>query len=564
VLIHRTSAEFSTDSYCPWSAITAAPQISDATGSDEAVACVRRWLDQCISQHDRCAHTTSTPLPTRILRIYGPDEVKLHISNEDSAQYVCLSHCWGKSNIIQTTMSTIVDHQAYIKWETLPKTFQEAISFAHRLGFKYVWIDSLCIIQDSDEDWQNEGSQMASIYKNAILTLVATRSPDSDGGCFTIPLPKYHSRNWSFTDANNMPYQLHSRTSLDHWPYESNGLPLLKRAWALQERLLSPRLVHFTDNELVWECLEAFTCECSKIDIKDHYRGRKKADVASKLAAHAPLEEIDSQWQEIISSYSAMSLTFPNDIFPALQGLAKTVPPKMGTYLAGLWSATLLENLSWDSASFGAHPRPKEWRAPTWSWASTTGKIFWMRSNKRASEIRTFITILSATTSPRGADAMGELVSGELIIRCRLLDARVLHSEPKERLVKKPLDRQLCKALLSICVGDRWIAFKPTHGTGHHLRWDYEVDAAGPHHVADGEDVAIVKLEGDARRPEDVSEYYSSLWLIVRKSVGDKGAYERIGVIKVWAQRNGTVEEKDIDFLDRAYDGKSEMEMRII
>jgi hypothetical protein len=115
-----------------------------------------------------------------------------------------------------------------------------------------------------------------------------------------------------------------------HWE-----LPLSSRAWAFQERLLSPRILHFTENELIWECSEGIECECSGIH-DTYWDVPNKTTSLSRLWADEPLSKIDRQWQDIVSLYTAKSLTFSNDIFPALQGLAKMVPPKMGPYVADL------------------------------------------------------------------------------------------------------------------------------------------------------------------------------------------------------------------------------------
>jgi hypothetical protein len=115
------------------------------TGSFRAILRARAWLDECINEHGLgCRHTRECRLPTRILRIDGPRTVKLYASKREPAAYLCLSHCWGTRPILQTTTLNLDDHLNAIPWEDMPRSFQDAVTFTHGLGFKYLWIDSLC------------------------------------------------------------------------------------------------------------------------------------------------------------------------------------------------------------------------------------------------------------------------------------------------------------------------------------------------------------------------------------------------------------------------------------
>ncbi|CAG5174570.1 uncharacterized protein ALTATR162_LOCUS7815 [Alternaria atra] len=162
-----------------------------------------------------------------------------------------------------------------IPWDELPKTFQEAILVTRELGLNYLWIDSLCIIQDSKADWQLESAEMAGIYQSAFLTLAATSSPDSNGGLWvrsqsnTLTYAKVILRH----DGKDYPVYVKERPV--HWPaatetYVNQTFPLLTQGWVYQERLLSPRFLHFGKDELVWECLEESVCECGGYSL-DHW-----------------------------------------------------------------------------------------------------------------------------------------------------------------------------------------------------------------------------------------------------------------------------------------------------
>jgi hypothetical protein len=142
-----------------------------------------------------------------------------------------------------------------------------------KLGFQYLWIDSLCIVQDSPSDWDYASSQMATIYRNSFLTIAATRSTNGSGGFF-------FERNKDYTCLRRYPISgsenniFLSRKLPLHMVKElfqdgTTKYPLHARAWAFQERLLSPRIIQYTEGELVWECKTRTRCECTLFDVED-------------------------------------------------------------------------------------------------------------------------------------------------------------------------------------------------------------------------------------------------------------------------------------------------------
>jgi hypothetical protein len=459
-------------------------------------------------------------------------------------------------------------YQAGIIWEELPKTFREAIFFAYRLGFEYIWIDSLCIIQDSEEDWRQEASSMANIYENASLTLCATRSADSSEGCYATASSAYQFKKWSFVDSASNTVEVHTRSPLSHIAVTA-GLPdigniftapLLFRGWTLQERLLSPRSVHFMETELVWDCSEGLTCECEEIQY-NVLRGRKE-DLQLNLWADHSMEDLHHQWQEIVLIYSDMSLTLSKDIFPALQGFAKKMPAKMGKYLAGLWQETLIPDLAWCASQSGTLSRPKEWRAPTWSWASTTASVWspvtFTQLTKRTA---TSITVLEATTIPKGNDPTGELLAGELRIRGRGLKGNLIYLRSAATTeYYEDTDRYLDRPKFVI-------RFVDSQGLQHNdlsfdcnINWDYTIDSQGPDHIPDGSEVTLVRILGPSYPLFDEATIESN-WLILINSNNSPGAFERVGSALLFRlfPRPHSVPE-----LEKAYDASPEIEIRIV
>jgi hypothetical protein len=306
-------------------------------------------------------------------------------------------------------------------------------------------------------------------------------------------------------------------------------LPLSRRGWAFQERILSPRVLHFTEQELIWECLESVTCECSHVQ-RDTVAPTKKIRFAQSL------HEADRQWQTIVLLYTHTCLTFTKDIFPALQGLAKAVHPVLGSYLAGLWSNTLIPHLAWRSVyiSWSAQSnRPKEWRAPTWSWASTTANIIWIDPRQRTFDldlkISTFITVVDCTVVAKGEDNTGELVSGELKIRGRCVRGTLSYTAN----FRSPWygDHVFPEARPGLVLR---LDEAGTDGEGQmicsspYISWDYFIKAPGLYHVADGSDVIVVKIE------EVIGRYVAtSQWLILRPAQGCSNTFERIGLLTI-------------------------------
>ena len=114
------------------------------TGSSAASEKVQEWYSECLSSHKTCHSDARTPLPTRIIHIQGPKKVRLCSTDTEYADYACLSYCWGQQSFIQTTKTNLEQYTLDIPWKELPLAFQDAIRFAKKVGFKYLWIDSLC------------------------------------------------------------------------------------------------------------------------------------------------------------------------------------------------------------------------------------------------------------------------------------------------------------------------------------------------------------------------------------------------------------------------------------
>ncbi|KPM35255.1 hypothetical protein AK830_g11323 [Neonectria ditissima] len=416
------------------------------TGDEFSMVIAREWLNDCITNHPACSASKAQDprLPARVLDlqpIQGGD-VCLKVTNMDRGSYACLSHCWGGHQPLKTTKHTLAQYQRGINWTALPQTFRDAIKVARELSIRYIWIDSLCIVQDDDLDWQQQSALMAEIYRFATITIAASASSGPDEGLFT-----GNKGSIASNDPRREGYEVRMPT-LHH---ARSSLPLLKRGWVFQERLLSPRMLHFARGELMWECWESIHCGCTQ-GIRQHLilpRGhphRLESWIHSKRAIQnldtkTPLE-VANAWREIVNEYVALQLTYPKDTFPALSGLAKSMPATAGKYIAGLWENWFLDDLWWSSPNVVREQ--DSWRAPSFSWASNIFESMtataWHHSESRrriyqleAPPVNDILTItytmlLESHCVPEGVDPTGRLLSAHVMLSGPLLSNTVFHS----------------------------------------------------------------------------------------------------------------------------------------
>ncbi|KAJ8106723.1 hypothetical protein OPT61_g9350 [Boeremia exigua] len=395
------------------------------TASDQAFTALKGWMSKCSDSHEPCRRLLQmSQLPTRIVEIIDSKNVRLRETRREHGLYTCLSHCWGAQPIIRTTTTSLSTHLESIPWTDLPRTFQDAIDITSGLGIRHIWIDSLCIIQDDLDDWRHEGSRMCDIYSKSHLTIAASKSEDSTGGCYAASNTVDDKTHW-FENSKNEQYNVHVRTCIVHLGEEFNFLaqgiptvfPLTKRAWVFQERLLSPRVVHFGPTELYWECSTGTVCECSdwNYDDKNKWLGKRLQDPSGAVTA---IEQCKI-WHSLVEEYTKKDLQYDTDIFPALQGIAKLLQHQVD-YFAGVWNTdTILLDLLWHVRS---GRRPAVWRAPTWSWASIKGEIGFF---DLLDYVDSLASVVDIRTNPLGTDPFGQLLSGHLELKGFLIEGLI-------------------------------------------------------------------------------------------------------------------------------------------
>jgi len=169
-----------------WETFPTYERTSPRTDSDAVMTTIQGCIEDCLGpDHGFCTKPADAELPSRVLEV-GVDNsiIRLIEPRGKVTRYICLSHCWGNEQIITTKKSTMKERMAAIKMEDLSKTFQDAVILTRLLRVQYIWIDSLCIVQDDVRDWEAQSSKMCDIYHKAYLTIAATSAKDGRGGLF--------------------------------------------------------------------------------------------------------------------------------------------------------------------------------------------------------------------------------------------------------------------------------------------------------------------------------------------------------------------------------------------
>ncbi|KAI9148800.1 hypothetical protein HJFPF1_10842 [Paramyrothecium foliicola] len=392
------------------------------------------WDTKCQQSHPKCQRQIPR-LPSRVLDVRIVDgKCRLHLSHGTRDNYMTLSHCWGKLPILTTLSSNIDTHLHGIELQSLPKTFQDAIQLSARLGIRYLWIDSLCIVQDDADDWAKESSMMAAIYSNSYLTLAATSAKDGSEGLFKprnteiysnrIINPSNAAESATICCMTRRKHDCFRGVDQDREDLDETALPLMTRAWVFQERLLSPRLLHFASDELVWECQETTECECGYVPDYRQFE-INKGKHGDRLAPDTPdrilFQELvkEKHWYRLVRSYTRLDITKDNDRLPAFSGIASTlIDPRQ--YLAGLRRNYLLGDLLWSTGLQLQAKRPGSFQAPSWSWASVMAPIIHPSTSPFAwgtDEKEALAQVLEASATPSSQDPFGRVSGGELRIK---------------------------------------------------------------------------------------------------------------------------------------------------
>ncbi|KAL2076170.1 hypothetical protein VTL71DRAFT_1113 [Oculimacula yallundae] len=366
-----------------------------STASAQAWKAASKWHKNCTRGHKDCQQNDVAYIPTRLIDVgkslFGSPRLVLASDLQPGVKFATLSHCWGHSMHIRLLSCNLTAFRKQLPLKDLSKVFTDAFKVTRFFDLRYLWIDSLCILQDSAEDWAFESSAMSKIYSNGYCNIAATCSLDGSEGLFRkrnpraiglakIPLPrqsiKLGRHCWVVNDKV--------------WQQGVEDAPLNRRGWVCQERLLSPRTLHFGIDQLYWECRTQTCCEIYPAGLPYVVPGVSQT---KSMFTKAESQLLDSSmndrnagygygyhlWSEIVDKYSRSALTHESDKLVAVAGLAVEIQRMVkDDYYAGLWRRHFIAQLLWmakpEEPNHGnglvSTSQAPQYVAPTWSWAS--------------------------------------------------------------------------------------------------------------------------------------------------------------------------------------------------
>ncbi|KAM0208589.1 hypothetical protein ACHAQD_011565 [Fusarium lateritium] len=391
----------------------------------------RQWSDTCSEAHSKCRvirnDESSVFMPKRLVEVISdnnkrPQQWRL-VSGADVEEptYLTLSHCWGWSDHLSLTKQNFHDLTALSPCSMLPKTYRDALFVTVALGKRYIWIDSLCIIQDDEDDWKSQSSVMGSIYKNTACNIANLWAENGSDGLFA---PKEEPTLLSLSSE-----EFSVQQSYYSWPYYHVDViqaPLNKRAWVVQERYLSLRQLAFGKSQVYWACQELHASEEHPTGMTD-----SPTELVVGRASALPRGTPDSDngrvlrrsWAELVKAYSKCELTYLTDKAIALAGIAgEYAAASGGTYLAGLWKQNLENQLCWTVDRIGPYQlkqpssRPTS-LAPTWSWINRHLPIKYDPLYSREATDTKLIEILEASVQSEDPSKLHSFNSSRLRVR---------------------------------------------------------------------------------------------------------------------------------------------------
>ncbi|KAJ8474941.1 hypothetical protein ONZ51_g6893 [Trametes cubensis] len=443
---------------------TRIPHVNDT----QVLALAKTCVEECARDHEHCQAVTRhpsgfTPLPTRLIDCSDPRCIRL-IKTDPGARgtYIALSYVWGEDQPNRTTRANISAYMVRIDPSLLPQTIHDAIRVTQALGIRLLWADSLCIIQDSPEDKHRELAYMLNVYRYAYLTIDAASAACASEGFLhnqrplntqaMLPFigpPDRAAPSAALREIGNvyvLPCDSVLRQTSDvetHSEILSCASQTGRRAWCLQETLMSTRILVFSSETLQLRCQSTIQNIGGALHrTSGHWDlARLPSTIFDAVQpASRGSEEwwaVHRIWENIVRDYSRRLLSHSSDKLAACAGLAEMFAHALGaTYAAGLWHDTLLVNLFWQPCDDGAGRLPPasyrhdgQYRAPSWSWASFEGEVMPRVSSLPDSVLRDELTefqamaeLVECVVAPQDENLpFGAVVHGLLTLRTRIL-----------------------------------------------------------------------------------------------------------------------------------------------
>ncbi|KAJ8110840.1 hypothetical protein OPT61_g6420 [Boeremia exigua] len=374
----------------------------EAQAITQSLQTARKWIKRCTDYHGtsgkRTCEAPSKPLwyPTRLLEL-GDSNVKMISTREisPSGHYVALSYCWGSAKFHRLLSCPEKELSFEKPISELETAFQEAIECTKGLNMRYIWIDCLCIVQNSLEDWKHESALMADVYSNCFVCLALYTAPNPTHHIQTPPgecsIPPFLTKAMFLTDGTETgvggrgDYAIFSE---DHFRRILYDQPLSTRAWCFQERIFSPRMLGFGRGELSWSC-NGSQLACESFPIGLWIRAATIEVQLKGIFDESDAGVLRDSWLTILREYTSRDLTHPElDKITAMSSVANRMATALSDdYVAGHFPKSLPMSLNWrrnhGDSKTKRFPRKRPQDSdprlgpstPSWSWASMDGPI---------------------------------------------------------------------------------------------------------------------------------------------------------------------------------------------
>lgn len=386
--------------------------LSVATVSTEPAACApfyMRCMDICDKTHTRCHVKRVERLPTRLLRVastpggtgtgtapcvqlVSPGDEGLEFPK--GTRFAALSYCWGEQRGLRLTESNYKSLTVDVPFDQLPATIQDSVVVTINLGLQYLWVDALCIVQDSPEDWSREADKMCDVYQGCSVSLVASAASNSGEGLFAVRDPLLQAPCLLFGTTVAQSRDEYQRQQAHPWALETRG-------WAMQEHLLPARAVKFA-SYLAWECRELSINEFgleSQLDTDSLPREFSSLILEPGETDPVDVARVRRLWWLILKRYRRSRLSVKSDRLAAIAGLTSAIQRRTGwTFVCGLWQPFIIQELLW----YRSHgPNGSTGLRPSWSWASCDGGVHFVtdEDHKGSTQVAEYVRTIP---SPNG------------------------------------------------------------------------------------------------------------------------------------------------------------------
>ncbi|KAI0653373.1 heterokaryon incompatibility protein-domain-containing protein [Cubamyces menziesii] len=435
-------------------------------GKPYALALAKTCIEECVRGHPECQAITPypmgrAPLPTRLIDCSDPH--CLRIVETDPAMrgtYIALSYVWGdRAPAYRTTQSNLSRYTVKID-VVLPQTILDAINVTRALGVYLLWIDGLCIVQDSEKDMHHELARMRDVYRNAYVTIDASSAAKVSEGFLQdrkLLLMPYAILPFisppSQSDGAQLGMVCVSQSGFRYsTSRDDEGSPDVNhtafRGWCLQERLISTRLLAFTSQTLQLRCHTRThnvggahhdgLCDAARLPEAVFYPHRHVACQSDEWA------DIHRGWWSVVRDYSLCKLSNPSDKLIAISAVAEMFAPTLGSgYIAGLWRHSLLYDLLWlsDDSQYPCSPRPTRYRGPSWSWASTDNPVSCWYRHKHVDWLAEVVKCTIALQNEQLP--FGPVTGASLILRSPILPCKWFVDEDVDGIPTRRLSIEL-------------------------------------------------------------------------------------------------------------------------